>query len=102
VWTLRFAAIIVALAFPASAMAQTITVTVKNMQFTPAAVTVHVGDTVTWTNQDFVAHTTSSRGGEWDIKLAPGKTDSVVMETSGSFAYHCRFHPNMTGTVTVK
>ena len=59
--TLRSAAIVTALAFPASAMAQTITVTVKNMQFTPAAVTVHIGDTVTWINQDFVAHTTTAR-----------------------------------------
>ena len=99
---LRFAAIVVALAFPASAMAQTITVTVKNMQFTPAAVTVHIGDTVTWINQDFVAHTTTARDGEWDIKVAPGKAGSVVMKSSGSFAYYCRFHPNMMGTVTAR
>jgi plastocyanin len=102
VWTFRLAMTVVALAFPASAMAQPIAITVKNMQFAPATVAVRVGDTVTWTNQDFVGHTTTARSGEWDIKLAPGKSGSVVMKKSGSFAYYCRFHPNMTGTVTVQ
>ena len=98
--TLRLAMIVIALAFPASAMAQTIAVTIKGMEFTPAEVTVHVGDTVEWTNGDSVPHTTTARSGDWDVKIAPGATGSVVVKKAGSFAYYCRFRSNMTGTVT--
>jgi plastocyanin len=96
----RIAAVAIALAaLPAGAMAETVAVTIKNMKFSPAQVSVHVGDTIVWTNQDFVAHTATARNKDWDVNLPAGKTGSITLTKAGDVDYFCRFHPNMTGKV---
>jgi plastocyanin len=87
-------------AFPAGAMAETVMVNIKNLKFMPADVTVHVGDTIVWTNQDFVAHTATARNKDWDVNIPAGKTGSIVIQKAGDVDYFCRFHPNMTGKVS--
>ncbi|WP_280821844.1 cupredoxin domain-containing protein [Pseudaminobacter soli (ex Li et al. 2025)] len=59
-----------------------------------------VGDTVKWVNMDAVAHSATTKGG-WDVTVRPHKSASAVMTKAGEFNYHCRFHPNMTGHITV-
>jgi plastocyanin len=83
------------------AAADTIRVAAKGLGFNPAAVTAHVGDTVEWVNDDFVAHTATARNGAWDVMLAPHATGQTVLKTPGKVAYYCRFHPNMKGEITV-
>jgi plastocyanin len=73
----------------------------RNLAFAPAQVFAQVGDTIKWTNADFVAHTATARDGSWDVMLAPNATRSVVLKTAGAIDYYCRLHPNMTGTITV-
>jgi len=34
--------------------------------------------------------------------ISPGSSFSHTFTTAGEFAYHCEFHPNMTGTIVVK
>jgi plastocyanin len=71
--------------------------------YSPAAVTVNVGQTVAWMNMDTVAHTATADGGAFDTgTVEPGATSAVItMATAGSFNYHCAIHPSMTGSVTV-
>jgi plastocyanin len=71
--------------------------------FTPNPITVKVGDTVTWTNNGAITHTSTSNTGAWNTgNLAPGATSSAVtFTTAGTFAYHCAIHPSMTGSVIV-
>ncbi|HEY6057133.1 MAG TPA: plastocyanin/azurin family copper-binding protein [Candidatus Limnocylindrales bacterium] len=81
-------------------------VLVEGFAFTPATVTVEVGDSVTWTmGSDPEQHTVTPDSG--------GFTGSGVLETNGQryvatfskagrFGYHCMFHPSMTGTVIVR
>jgi len=58
---------------------------------------------VTWTNNDSVPHTVTQDGGGLTSKaINPGETFSFTFDTAGSFSYHCEFHANMKGTVTVK
>lgn len=78
------------------------TITINGMSF-PANTTVKKGSTVVWNNKDGTAHTvTSNDGTSFDSKtLASGATFSYVATTVGSFPYHCNFHSNMTGTLTV-
>ena len=81
-------------------------VAINNFAFTPAALTVTVGDRVTWTNnQAGVPHTATSNTGvtpAFDTgNLATGASGSVTFNTAGTFAYHCTIHPNMAGTITV-
>jgi plastocyanin len=53
--------------------AATQTVVIKGMKYQPAEITVHVGDTVEWKNQDIVAHTVTARDKSFDSgKIAPG------------------------------
>ena len=70
-------------------------------------VTVTVGTTVTWTNQDGAPHTVTSgspdsKSGLWDSgRLSSGNQFSFTFDQPGSFAYYCSIHPYMTATVTV-
>jgi plastocyanin len=84
-----------------SARAETIQVKIEKLTFTPSEVTAHVGDTIEWVNADFVAHTATARDGAWDLQIAPSATASIVLNADGTVDYYCRFHPNMTGQITI-
>jgi plastocyanin len=89
------------LAMPVAAADQA--VTIANFSFQPATVTVQVGDSVTWTNQDGAPHTATADDGSFDSgTLSQGDTGSHTFDTAGTFAYHCEIHPNMTGSVVVQ
>lgn len=78
-------------------------VTIANFAFDPATVTVNVGDSVTWTNQDSTAHTATAGGGSFDTgSIGAGQTATVTFDTAGTFAYVCSIHPQMAGTVVVQ
>ena len=88
----------------------TVHVTVPDSdRFLPFARTIHVGDTVAWTNHDTDDHTvvsddvfnttgprkinallkgTESNGGE------PGRY-AIFFNEAGTFVYHCRFHSHV-------
>lgn len=74
--------------------------------FSPASVTIKVGDTVTWTNNSNVPHTTTSDSNSavaWDSSAIDtgGGTFSFVFTKAGTYTYHCSFHPFMHGTIVV-
>ena len=77
-------------------------VTISGFAFGPASISVAVGSTVTWTNQDGTAHTVTADDGSFDSgSLAQGATFSQTFDTPGTYTYHCAIHSSMTGTVTV-
>lgn len=87
---------------PQPVHAQAAGVTIQNYSFTPPTVSVPVGATVTWMNNDPVAHTTSSDTGAWDSGvLQPGASFSHAFTQAGTFTYHCHIHPFMTGVMLV-
>jgi plastocyanin len=70
--------------------------------YIPNAITVAVGTTVTWTNNDNVGHTVSSQNNLWDSgDMEPGVTFSRTFQSAGTFPYYCVYHPLMVGTITV-
>lgn len=82
-----------------------VTVDVADMKFSPADVTVKVGETVTWKFKDSVPHTVQGIGdkamginspifdrGQW----------SYTFIAPGTYRYLCSLHPQMRGTVTVE
>lgn len=88
---------------PASGSAQTHIVEISGMAFTPSALDVAVGDTVTWINRDVVPHTATAENGAWDSgSLGQGEEWSLVVKASGPVDYRCAFHPRMTGVVSVR
>jgi plastocyanin len=71
-------------------------------RFEPATLTVVAGTTVRWFNDDTPPHTVTAADGSWDSgNLAPGGSFERRFDTGGSYAYLCRYHPGMTGTVVV-
>jgi plastocyanin len=71
--------------------------------FNPADLNVAVGTTVTWMNNDTVAHTSTSDVLGWNSGIvAPGAQFSFVFPAAGTFSYHCAIHPGMVGTVVVR
>ncbi|HXG74837.1 MAG TPA: plastocyanin/azurin family copper-binding protein [Candidatus Nitrosotenuis sp.] len=79
-----------------------------NECFVPSIVSVPVGTTVTWTNDDTAAHTVTSGAnvtpdGIFDSGLfMAGKSFSHTFDTPGQYPYYCLVHPWMSGTVTVE
>lgn len=71
-------------------------VVMKAISFQPAELTVHAGETVTWKNEDIVAHTVTANDGSFDSGLIqPGGTWKMTVKSAGTLEYHCRPHPNM-------
>ena len=77
-------------------------VAITDFKFSPATLTVPVGTTVTWTNQDEEPHTIAAKDGSFH---SPGMdthgTYSFTFTTPGSYDYICSIHPFMAGTVMV-
>jgi plastocyanin len=82
--------------------AATAEVRLSGFAFTPASLTIAVGDTVTWTNDDPVVHTVTSTTGAFDSgDLDQGATYSMTFAAAGDYPYLCTPHPSMTGTIHV-
>jgi len=79
-------------------------VNIQGLAFDPATLTVSVGTTVTWTNEDSVPHTiTSDSGSELNSPdMNNGDTYTHTFNTAGTYAYHCGIHTYMKGTVIVQ
>jgi plastocyanin len=90
------------LASAAPGLAKTIRVNIKGLVFAPVNIEAEVGDTIEWSNNDFVDHTATASDRSWDVMLPKGKTGSLTLTKAGSVDYFCRFHPNMKGRITVK
>jgi plastocyanin len=84
--------------------AETATVDISGFAFSPGAVTIGVGDTVTWTNNDAVPHTATSVGSPvaFDGEMAPGESFSFTFLEAGTYDYICELHPEMEGTIVVQ
>jgi plastocyanin len=78
-------------------------VAIKNFAYAPVDLTVSKGSTVKFSNQDSTEHTATASGGGFDTgTIREGQTKPVTLNTAGTFAYVCSFHPFMHGTITVK
>jgi plastocyanin len=80
-------------------------VTQKGKVFAPGTITVKVGESVTFKNDDDVTHNafSTSKGNEFNAKAqTPGSSSDVVFKTKGKVAVKCAFHPGMSLTVNVE
>lgn len=80
------------------------TVVMENIGFEPAELTVEVGETVTWVNNDAgLIHTVTAEDGTFDSgQITENEEFSYTFEEPGTHPYRCDVHPNrMTGTITV-
>ncbi|WP_080497640.1 cupredoxin domain-containing protein [Burkholderia ubonensis] len=97
------AALLCALFAASAASADSHVVVIEQMRFTPAELTVHRGDEVTWVNRDLFPHTASADGHGFDSgSIAPQASWRYVARKRGRFPYTCTFHPTMHGTLIVR
>ncbi len=80
----------------------TASVHLAGARFAPATVTVAVGATVTWVNDDGSKHTVTADNASFDSgSLNAGASFVHTFTIAGTYAYGCDFHGNMRGTVIV-
>ena len=78
-------------------------VAIRGMNYALPSLTVNVGDTVVWKNEDTVPHTATDRGKSFDSgSIASGASWSYVVKKKGTYSYYCTFHPNMNSKLIVR
>jgi plastocyanin len=77
-------------------------VQIEQMKFLPADISVNVGDTIMWVNNDMVAHDiTEEKTKAWTSSLLqPGKSWKLVVTTGAD--YYCSIHQVMKGSFEIK
>lgn len=92
---------VAAFAVPAPTRAATQAVAILDGSFSPATLTISVGDTVTWTNQDDSPHTVTA--GSFDSgNLDAGASFSHTFSIPGTYTYVCSYHGEMQATIVVE
>ncbi|GAA1031518.1 MULTISPECIES: cupredoxin domain-containing protein [Amycolatopsis] len=100
------AVVLLTLAAPVTASAAAAqTVMMQDYAYSPASLTVHVGDTVTWIQHDTAPHdvvTTSAPVAFRSPQLSQGQTWNYTFRTPGTYSYYCSVHPDMRAQVIVQ
>jgi plastocyanin len=89
---------------PTPAMAASQAVTMAQYAFAPASLTVHVGDSITWTNHDQAPHDVTTTAGPVAVHspmLTTGQSWTYTFTQPGAYAYLCSIHPDMKAAITV-
>jgi len=91
-------------ASPDDKPAASATVKIDNFSFGPATITIPVGSTVTWTNNDDVPHVVSSDDNKMFKSKALDTDDhfSFTFTKPGTYNYYCAIHPKMTAKIVVQ
>jgi plastocyanin len=78
-------------------------ISIKARAFTPAALHVKRGQSVTWKNNDNIDHTVDAEDGSFASgTIKTGKTFTHTFKKAGKYAYSCHLHPRMKGTIVVE
>ena len=90
-------------ASPATTSNGEVAVTIENLEFQPKELRIANGSSVTWTNQDAMAHTATSLDGTFDTgNLAQGQSGTITFDSPGQFDYQCAIHTGMKGSIIVE
>ncbi|MFI6694760.1 plastocyanin/azurin family copper-binding protein [Streptomyces sp. NPDC050433] len=80
------------------------TIVIKDMAYAQPKLTVEVGQTVTWVNEDTAPHTVTTSSGPDTLdsgNLAKGDSWSFTFTKAGVYDYYCAVHPDMVAGITV-
>jgi plastocyanin len=78
-------------------------VDMKNNQFAPKRIVVHVGQEVRWTNRDPESHTVASQALKLSSEaIGSARTFSYRPRRAGRFKYFCTIHARQTGLLVVR
>jgi plastocyanin len=94
-----------ALALGAPALAGEVEVTQRDKNFLPTQVSLKVGDTIVFKNEDPIIHNMFSRSepNDFNLKLQkPGEDMRQTFQAPGEVLVRCAIHPKMKLLVTVE
>jgi plastocyanin len=102
--TLFFVMAVLAVVGIAPAFAQAANITITKTGFVPSSVTIHPGESITWTNSDAVDHqVTSTKASLSSPVMHTGQTYSFMFATAGNFSVTDLLNKKVkAGTVSVK
>ena len=80
------------------------TVSMKDLRFHPATLSVRPGETVTWRNDEAVDHNVvATKGARFRSRaFGGGRTYRFTPAGAGVVRYVCTLHPGMEGTLLVR
>jgi plastocyanin len=86
-----------------STAAGTVQAAMAQRAFTPATIQAKVGDVIAWTNNDTLPHTATLKDDPacTTETLSPGATGGLTFSAAGTYAFFCKIHSDMTGTIEV-
>ena len=93
---------------PAPAGSTTVTIssgasTQTTTAFGTNPLTIPVGTTISWLNNDNTTHDSVADGSQWNSgNIPPGGRFNFTLGSAGRYTYHCQIHPNMVGTIVVQ
>jgi len=86
----------------ATTLASMASVAIAGNRFSPRTITIAVGGTVSWVNQDAVPHTVTATDRSFDSGIMmQGDRWDRTFTSAGTYTYFCEIHPSMTATVVV-
>jgi plastocyanin len=78
-------------------------IVMQNIKFVPADVTIKVGQTVAWVNEDAPQHDVVANDGTFKSDLlSQGRVFTFTFSKAGTYPFYCSIHPQMKGTITVQ
>ena len=75
---------------------------INGADYGPLPSGLKAGDTITWTNDDTVAHTVTARDHSFDLHLNPGQSAKLTLQKDGTFPIYCIYHSTMRGVLVAK
>jgi plastocyanin len=78
-------------------------VAIHGNSYNPATATIQAGEHVHFANHDSVEHSvTPDSGGFTGKDIDGGGEGDITFSSAGTFAYHCKYHPSMHGSIVVQ
>jgi plastocyanin len=73
----------------------------QNMTFTPARVSIKVGESVLIKNSETTIHTANINGKNITGNMKKGDSTAWTAPAAGTYKVSCDYHPQMSATITV-
>ncbi len=73
----------------------------QNMTFTPARVSIKVGETVLIKNSETTIHTANIDGKNITGNMKKGDSTAWTAKAAGEYRVSCDYHPQMSATISV-
>ena len=77
------------------------TITITDFIYSPAELSVKVGEPVTITNRDAFSHTVTAKDGTFDLDVPANGTLTLTVDKAGSMPYSCTYHPGQHNPATI-